>query len=240
VTLTGALQKQFSYVGRGTQAISEHYFLLVNTKKQNDELQKELENIRARVTLLQDVELENRRLRDTLQFRQKLDHPTLQAHVVSYDASSDYFGLRIDKGSLDGVKEGMGVVSPAGVVGRILSVTPKYSMVQTLIDPATNIDVVIQRSRARGILSGQSKQLQCKIKYLDKLEDVLVNDAVVSTDFGGVFPKGLIVGYVTAAIPGAAGILQTVTVKSAVDIFRLEEVSIVFPRVGSEKAANKS
>ena len=240
VLMTGVVQQNFFYLGRGSRALADHYILLVNAKKQNDELMKQLDVVKNRLALLQDIQLENRRLREALEFEEKLEQPVLLAHVVAHDASSDYFGLRIDKGSVDGVKEGLGVVSPAGVVGRILQVTKHYSIVQTLIDPASNIDVVIQRSRSRGILSGQSKQLQCKIKYLDRLEDVMVNDVVVSTDFGSIFPNGLVVGYVNVVIPTTTGILQTVLVKSAVDIFRLEEVSIVFPRLEPEKNSDQS
>jgi rod shape-determining protein MreC len=240
ITLVGSLQKHFFSVGHGTRAIADHYLFLVNAKKENDELVREVETLRAQVGSLKEVELENSRLRETLHFREKLDQKVVLAHVVSHDAAGDYFGLRVDKGSVDGIKEGMGVVSPSGVVGRILRVAPHFSLVQTLIDPASNVDVVVQRSRARGILSGQRKKLECMIRYLDKLEDVQVNDTIISTDFNGVFPKGLVAGYVTAVVPNSSGILQTVLVKSAVDIFRLEEVSIVFPRIGSEKGSDNS
>ena len=84
-------------------------------------------------------------------------------------------------------------------------------------------------------MTGQAKQLTCRMKYLDRLEDVAVNDVVVSSGFGNIFPKGLLVGYVTSVVPSPNGILQNVTVKSAVDIYRLEEVFIVFPPAESEK-----
>ena len=75
------------------------------------------------------------------------------------------------------------------------------------------------------------------MKYVDRLEDVAVNDTVVSSGFGGIFPKGLLIGYVSAVIPSPNGILQTVTVKSAVDIYRLEEVFIVLPPAEPEKTS---
>jgi rod shape-determining protein MreC len=76
------------------------------------------------------------------------------------------------------------------------------------------------------------------LKYIDRLDDVLVNDILVSTDFGRIFPKGMLVGTVTAVIPNSNGILQTVAVKSAIDIYRLEEVFLVFPPKQSEKVFN--
>lgn len=234
IGMSGSIQKNFFYLGHGTKTIFENYMLLVNAKKQNEELQKEMESLRARLSTLQDVELENHRLRESLQFREKIRNPLVPAHVVAHDVSPDYLGIRIDKGANEGIKHGMGVVSPGGLVGRVRTVTAHYSDVATLIDPTSSIDVLIQRSRARGVLSGQSKTLMCKMKYVDRLEDVAANDTIVSTDFGNIFPKGLLVGYVHTVTPSSGGVLQSVVVRPAVDVYRLEEVFIVIPEPQSK------
>jgi rod shape-determining protein MreC len=237
ISSAGALQQQLIYFTQGSRTIVDRYVLLVNTKRQNETLEKEVGELRNRLAQFQDVELENARLRESLDFKDKVAHHLTPAHVVAHDVSSDYFGIRIDKGADQGVRVGMGVISPSGVVGRIHRVSPHYADVLTLVDPTSNIDAIIQRSRARGIISGLSKQLTCKMKYIDRLEDVAVNDTVLSSGFGEIFPKGLLVGYVTAVMTNANGILQTVTVKSAVDIYRLEEVFIVFPPGEPEKTS---
>lgn len=237
ISLTGYFQKQSIYFVRGAQSFVEHYLVLVNTKKENEDLRKEVAYLRTKLAALQEVETENSRLRESLRFSTQVEQPLLAAHVIAHDVSSDYFGIRVDRGKADGVIAGMGVISPAGLVGRILRVTHSYSDVLTLVDPTSNIDAVVQRTRARGIVSGQAKQVSCKLKYIDRLEDVAVNDTVVSSGFGSIFPKGLLVGYVTAVVPNPSGVLQKVTVKSAVDIYRLEEVFIVFPPAESEKVS---
>jgi len=235
ISSAGALQKHLFYFSKGSRTIVDNYFLLVNAKKRNEELEAELGGMKERLVSLKEVELENGRLREALDFKGKVSHKLVPSHVVAHDVSSDYIGIRIDKGAEQGVRVGMGVVSPSGVVGRVHRVTPTYSDVLTLVDPTSNVDAIVQRSRARGIISGQSKQLACKMKYVDRLDDVVVNDTVLSSGFGDIFPKGLLVGYVTAVVPGENGILQTVTIKSAVDIYRLEEVFIVVPASGPEK-----
>lgn len=237
VSAAGGLQKNLFYLGRGARSVGDHYLFLVNAKKQNEELEKEVAYLRTKVTALQEVELENGRLRQALQFRDTVDQKLVPAHVIAHDVSSDYFLIRIDKGERDGIRPGFGVISPNGLVGRVKRVTASYSDVLTLVDPTSNVDAIIQRSRARGIVSGQSKTLTCKMKYVDRLEDVAVNDTIVSSGFGTIFPKGLLVGFVTAVIPNSNGVLQTVTVKSAVDIYRLEEVFVVFPSAEPEKTA---
>lgn len=233
----GYFQKHSFYVGKGARSLADQYLFLVNTQKRNEELRNENDALMAKLAVLQETQLENERLRKGLDFQTTVPERLMMAHVVAHDISSDYFGIRIDKGSEDGLKAGMGVISPSGVVGRVLRVTPHFSDVITLLDPDSSVDVIIQRSRARGILSGESKSLLCTLRYVDKLEDVQVGDSVVASGFGGIFPKGLIAGYVTAVEPDNNGILQTITVKSAVDIYRLEEVFIVLPPAESKKTS---
>lgn len=233
----GGVQKHFFYMGQGLQSLVDGYFFLVDAKKTAENLQKQNDELQAKLTSMQDVQLENTRLRDALQFKTTITLPLLAAHVVAHDVSSDYLGIRIDRGEVDGIRAGMGVIAPGGVVGRVLRVTANYSDVLALADPTSNVDVLIQRSRARGILSGQAKQLTCKLKYIDRLDDVQVEDTLVTTGFENVFPAGLLVGHVTAVIPNSNGILQTVTVKTAVNIYRLEEVFVVLPPAESKKTA---
>jgi rod shape-determining protein MreC len=227
ISAAAGMQKHFYYFSKGSRTIVDRYVLLVNAEKERDELFKEVAYLKTKVAALQEVELENNRLRESLRFGEKISEPLVAAHVIAHDASTDYFGIRIDKGKDDGVRPGMGVISPSGLVGRVLRTSAKYSDVLALVDPTSNIDAIIQRSRARGIISGQSKTLTCRLKYVDRAEDVAVNDLVVSSGFNSIFPKGLVIGYVSNVIPDPNGILQTVVVKSAVDIYRLEEVFIV-------------
>lgn len=235
ISLSSHIQKQFYFLGSGTRRVLDHYVWLVNTKTHNEGLEKEVQELRSLLAQFNEVRLENERLRHNLQFRESVQNRLIPAHIMAHDVSSDFLGVRIDRGEKDGVQVGMGVISAGGVVGRILRATIHTADVRTLMDPGSNIDAVIQRSRVRGILSGQSRQLMCEMKYVDKLDDVLVNDLVVSSGFGGIFPKGLMVGYVTSVMPSNNGVLQTVSVKSAVDIHRLEEVFIVVPSTSPEK-----
>ena len=234
ISTSGSIQEYLFYFTHGSRTLVDNYFLLVNTKKRNQELEEEVGRLRNQIATMDNVSSENRRLREALDFKQATPQKMVSAHVIAHDVSSDYFGVRIDKGSEDGIRAGMGVVSHHGVVGRIHRVAKHFSDVLTLIDPTSNVDGVIERSRARGVITGQSKQLTCRMKYIDRLDDVQANDTVVSSGFGGIFPKGLLIGNVISVVPSSAGILQTVTVKAAVDIYRLEEVFVVFPSGESE------
>lgn len=239
IGVSGTFQKGVFSFGKGVHSVFDHYFFLVGAQKKNEELEKQVNGLTSDITHLKDLEIENKRLRDLLDLKSRVSHKLLMAQVVAHDVSSDYYSIRIDRGRNDGIHEGMGVVSSLGVVGRVFRVADSYADVLTLLDPTSNLDVVVQRSRVRGVLSGQSKQLVCRLKYIDKLEDVVLNDIVISTDFGSYFPKGLLVGHVSQVNYNSSGILQNVVIKPAVDIYRLEEVFVVFPADRqAEKALN--
>jgi rod shape-determining protein MreC len=236
----GSFQKTFFLLGKGGRSVADHYLALVNTQKRNEELEKEVAYLKTKLAALQEVENENVRLRKSLDFRAEITQKLIAAHVVAHDISADYHGVRIDRGSDHGIAAGMGVISPSGIVGRVLRVTPNYADVVTVLDPTSNVDIVVQRSRVRGILSGLEGELSCTLKYIDRLDDVLKDDTVVASGFGNIFPKGLLVGQVTSVTPDRNGVIKAVTVKTAVDIYRLEEVFIVVPPPEPEKAAKQS
>lgn len=212
-----------------------YYVFLVNAAKRNELLEREVAEARQRLIQYQEVEAANRRLSSVLDFKTTLSVKTLPARVIAQDVSVDFLGIRIDRGSRDGIQTGMGVIHPSGVVGTVYRVSDHYADVLTLADPSSSIDAVIQRSRARGIISGEAKSLHCKLKYMDRLEDVSQDDAVVSTNFKGVFPSGLLIGHVSEVSSTPNGILQNITVRTAVDIYRLEEVLVVISSVQSTK-----
>lgn len=236
--VTGNLQENSGFFAQGLRKISNHYVFLVESAKKNEILEREIAEAKQKIVQLQEVEAANRRLSSILDFKSSLPTKTLAARVVAYDISPDFMGIRIDRGSRDGLRVGMGVIHPGGVVGTIHRVSEHFSDVLTLADPASSIDAVIQRSRARGIVSGETNTLNCKLKYMDKLEDVTQDDTVVSTNFGDVFPSGLLIGYVSEISSTSNGILQDISVKTAVDLYRLEEVLVVIS--SNQSAKNNS
>lgn len=224
---TGHLQQNTGFFTQGLRKLANHYVFLVETAKRNELLEKEIDEAKQKLIQLQEVESTNRRWASLLEFKNSLSIKTVPGQVIAHDISPDFIGIRIDRGRRDGIAVGMGVVHPAGVVGTVYRVTDDFADILTLADPASNIDAVIQRSRARGIISGESKSLHCKLKYMDRLEDVSQDDAVVSTSFGSVFPSGLLIGHVSEISSTSNGILQNISVKTAVDIYRIEEVLVV-------------
>ena len=119
----------------------------------------------------------------------------------------------------------MAVVVSEGVVGRVIEVSAHTAKVLLISDPNSAVDVIIQRSRAQGILEGRVEEFGI-LKYIQKSDDVQMGDKVITSGLGGIFPKGLIVGTVTKVERKRPGVFQYIEVTPSVDFSRLEEVLV--------------
>jgi rod shape-determining protein MreC len=135
----------------------------------------------------------------------------------------------VNKGEKDGVTKDMAVATSEGVVGRVIEVSPDTAKVLLITDANSSLDVIIQRSRAHGIMEGKIDEV-CILKYVQKNEDVQVGDIVITSGLGGIFPKGLVVGKVSQVDRKRPGIFQHIEVSPAVDLSRIEEVLILEER----------
>ena len=145
------------------------------------------------------------------------------ARVIDNDRTTLFKTLLINKGTADGLRVGLPVLADRGVVGRIIETSWHASRVLLMIDENSNIDALIQRSRAQGILQGAGSA-GCNLKYISRVEDVQAGDVILSSGLAGVFPKGLLLGVVTGASRREGGLFQKIDVAPAVDFGRLEEV----------------
>jgi len=120
----------------------------------------------------------------------------------------------------------MAVVSPLGAVGQVVAVASRSSKVLLLTDSNSGADVVTQRNRARGIVSG-SLDNGAIMKYVKRSEDIKEGDRLITSGLDSVFPKGLLVGTITKVNKKNFGLFQYVEVTLAVDPSKIEEVLVV-------------
>jgi rod shape-determining protein MreC len=126
----------------------------------------------------------------------------------------------------------MPVLAPEGVVGVISTASPHAAKVLLLTDPNSGVDVLVQRTRVRGIVSGLLER-GAVLKYVKRTEDVRVGDPVVASGLDGIFPKGMPIGRVTRVSRKDRGLFLYAEVTPAADAARLEEV-LVAPPTGAE------
>lgn len=223
--MSGPVQTGFDNMIRGVADAWGHYLYLVDTAEDNRELIEENRSLRAVLTQSDEVRLENERLRRLLDFKEDQEIPTLSARVIAEDASSWFRTVMIDKGLEHGVSEGMPVVVAEGVVGRVIRSSPRFARVLLVTDASSAVASLLQRNRARGVCRGQGERLV--FDFVLRQEEVQVDDRVVTSGMGGVFPKGLVVGHVSSVERQEFGLFQAIEVIPAVDFSHLEEVLVL-------------
>lgn len=224
--VTSPISSVFNKASENVSGLFNDYVFIVGAKKENKILNLNISRLEEKIAQLNEVEIENKRLRKLLDFSTKLTSQMLPAEVVATAPITSFKTIKINKGSFEGVNRGMAVVTADGVVGRVVNVIPHYSNVLLLSDPLSAIDVLIQRTRARGILEGAGGT-RASLKYIRRLEDVQVGDSVVTSGLGGSFPKGIIVGKVSKVNKAKYGMTQDVQVSPSVDFHKIEEIFVV-------------
>ena len=201
----------------------KRYLFLVGLEDENRRFRKQNADLTEQLNRYREGSLEAMRLRKLLELRESFPQRAVAARVIDRNRSSLFKTLLINKGTADGLRVGLAVLSDQGVVGRIIETSWHASRVLLLIDGNSNIDGIIQRSRAQGILQGAGSA-GCSLKYISRAEEVLAGDVVISSGLSGVLPKGLLLGVVTGASRKEGGLFQKIDVAPAVDFEKLEEV----------------
>ena len=208
------------------QGTLQQYLLLVNLHKENEMLHRKVEELQRENHRLEELALANERLMRLIQFRENIASSTVAAEVIGQDSSAWFKSFTINKGERDGVRRGMAVVSPGGVVGQILKTSVHYATVLLVTDYNSAIDAIVQRTRAKAIVEGMGGN-RCQLKYLLRSEDVVMGDVVVTSGLGGNFPKGLRVGEIRNVEKKGHGVFQYAEITPSADLSRLEEVLVI-------------
>lgn len=170
------------------------------------------------------------RLRELLSLQAILPLETVAAEVVSREGQPWFRIVTLNRGTADGVALNAAVISPSGVVGRVIRVGPKAAQVQLLLDTNSGVGVLLERTRTSGVVSGQvgpdSGQPELVMKYVSASADVGAGDAVVTSGLDRIFPKGLVVGRVRSVGP-VAGLFKEVLVTPSARFEELEEVLVL-------------
>ncbi|QQR90302.1 MAG: rod shape-determining protein MreC [Myxococcales bacterium] len=209
----------------------EYYVWLVDVAKENHRLRSSNSRLKLeRQQWLHDAR-ENKRLRTMLDFRERSHLELIGAEVISKDANAFFrvLRMRLDRGESDLLRPGMAIISPQGLVGQIEKTVSDYSDVMMTVDRRSAVDVVIDRTGARGVLrgTGDTEKYLCRIQYLDQANDVRPGDLVVTSGFGKRFPSSIPIGRIKKITKKSFGLHQEALVKPIVDFSTLDEVFVV-------------
>ncbi len=222
----GPVQNLFARGSDALRSLKQNYVDLLSVKEENKRLTVELQECRTLSFKNREALATNTRLRKLLDFKESSDLPMVAARIIGKDPSVWFRNVIIDRGSRDGVARGMAVVNGDGIVGQVFSVSPNFSKVLLAVAPSSAMDVLLQKSRARGILKGTGS-LTYELDYILKTTEVNKGDQVVTAGYGGIFPTGLPIGVVSKVVRKRRGMFQHIEVTPSVDFLTLEDLLVI-------------
>jgi rod shape-determining protein MreC len=229
--ISAPIQYVATQMALGVSEIWQQYFYLVDVREENQRLRAEIRRLHETQYKLSSAASENRRLRKLLQLRDKIEGVMLSAQVIGKEVSPFFrvMRIRLDRGERDRVKPGMPVISTEGLVGQIQRTWGRYSDVLLTADKTSAIDVVVQRSGARGILkgTGSDQSYTCRLEYLSRADEVKIDDVIVTSGLGRRFPASIVVGSISRLVKRDYGLYQEVEVTPIVQFSQLEEVLVM-------------
>lgn len=174
-----------------------------------------------------EMEEENKRLRRLLDLKEQSSYEGLASSVIAREPSNWFQTLLLDRGERSGVKKDSIVVTPEGLVGRVIKVNKNSSQVLLITDPGSEIGALVQRTRIQGVIQGRKRDLI--LKYLPLEADVREGDLVLTSGLeGGLFPKGLAIGRIKKIEPPhPQDLFLKIVVIPEVNLSSLEEVLLL-------------
>ena len=214
-------------LGNGTGVFGSlwnEYVWLRGTRAENETLQAENERLKLETQQLRRALARFSREEEILAYQQEILSETVLAQVTGVGSNPNAREVTVDKGRREGIKPGMAVITPDGVVGKVQAAHGSYSLVLLMNDADSGVGALLKNSRARGVLKGTGR-VECRLEYIDTEVEVTIGETVYTSGEDRVFPRGLPVGEVTRV--GAVSDYQEIYVRPYAALNRLDEVLVV-------------
>ena len=231
MTVLSPFQNFFSWAGSQITFLKRSITEIQYLHRQNRQLREEVELLRAQNLTASEYASENQRLRALLGYKQvAIQFDLVAAGVIGRDSMTWSGVIVINRGTMDGVANNMAVVTEMGLVGHVLEAGANTSKVQLILDPRSSVGTLVQRadSRVAGIVEGDmNNPTHPRMVNIPKDADVQVEDAVVTSGFGGVYPKGIVVGKIKEMHNDEGGLLKYGVIETSVNFEKLEDVAVI-------------
>ena len=229
-SLAGIILSPFqSFFNQTSQSLSdgiEHYFFLVDIARENDQLKLEVRRLISEKNKLVERLGSQKRLSRLMTYENDWEGRSVVASVIGRDATQWSKMVVINKGTQNGIRDHLAVITHAGVIGQVIHAGLNTSKVLLIIDGRSAVDALFQESRLTGVVVGKGAE-ECQLKFVPNTAEVKVGDQVLSSGLGGIFPKGLIIGRVSQVSKKKQGLFQDITLSPGADLLLLEEVLVL-------------
>ncbi|WHY84873.1 rod shape-determining protein MreC [Neobacillus novalis] len=228
---TGWVQSLVSKPSNYIAGFFENLQDLQNTYNENKELKSRLDNLVSLESQVQALKKDNEELRAVLDEEKTLrDFEPLPATVIGRNPDRWHEMIIIDKGSLNGLKKNMAVVTANGLIGKVKSVNKFSSTVQLLsaTDPKNRISAIVQgKTKVYGLVEGYDKEKKLlMVKAIPAGAEIEKGQTVITSGLGGIFPEGLLIGKVVEVKPDQYGLNLTALIKPGADFYDIKNVMV--------------
>lgn len=220
------VQNLITYTLDSANDVVDHYLLTAQVSEENEKLQQEIDKLIRQNNELREELRQRDRVGDLMNYQKERQLESVVARVIGRDATQWARVVYINKGTQDGIRENLAVVTNMGVVGHVIQAGLNTSKVMLIVDGRSSVDTLFSYDRISGIVVGTGMEF-CEMKFVPITAEVNVGDQIISSGLGGVYPKGLVVGTVISITKATQGLFQEITIAPSADFGRLEEVLIL-------------
>ena len=203
---------------------------LRSAQDENGDLKQKVQELQVELKQKDDLSSENNRLKAMLNLKEQSKITVLTARIIGRDPSVWFDSSIVNRGSLDGVKLNMPVVTDGGLVGRITAVSPLTAQVDLITYNKSGVGGIvgeIATSNAIGVIIGTSKKDLLEMKYVPGSVEVQVGQAVFTTGQDGIFPPGLKIGDIVSVATGSATTPHQILIQPAAKLNSMQEVGVL-------------
>ncbi|MBL8123908.1 MAG: rod shape-determining protein MreC [Pyrinomonadaceae bacterium] len=223
-----------------TSAVSGYFGSIASLRSAQDEnsaLKQRIQELEVELKAKEDLSAENARLAQLLELKEKSKYKVLTARIIGRDPSVFFDSSIINRGSLDGVKLNMPVVTNGGLLGRVTAVGPLTSQVDLITRDKSGVGAVIGEisgSNALGVVVGSSKREVLEMRYVSGSVEVEVGQIVYTTGQDGIYPAGLKVGEIIQIESGSATTPHKIVIRPSAGIDTMQEVGVLLYEPGAK------
>jgi rod shape-determining protein MreC len=224
VTVFTPFERSVHWVVSGVGNTWNRWAGLRNAHQENEELRRLLADDQLRLQRLSEQAAQAESLRALLELKKTLPMQTVAAEVIAASPGERSGAVFIDKGKNDGLEADWPVITPAGIVGKIVAVFPSTSQVMLITDPSSGVGCILEKSGVEGVLKGGTANL-AKLHYIFNEQPVANGEQVQTSGLDQIYPRGLPVGTVVENRRGDT--YRDILIKPAAPLTRLHEVLVV-------------
>lgn len=200
---------------------------VTSLRQENAALEAEITRLQVQIIEIQQELTEAQVLASLVDYaRSRSENRYVAAAVIGRDPSPFLHYVIINRGSDEGLRRGMPVVTQQGLVGQISAVTAGAARVQLINDPGSTVNVLLQQSDTEAVLVG-SISGEVNLEFIPQAATVQAGDIIVTSGYGGDYPANILIGQVSTVRSNAYDLFQSASVQSAVDFSQLEIVLVI-------------